>query len=61
MDSRILVYKVPMVVQLDLVSGYYSCAPGTASNVVVGQLGGQTATTGGGGNQFSGNPRGGGL
>jgi hypothetical protein len=43
------------------VSGYYSCAPGTALNVVVGQLGGQTATTGGGGNQFSGNPRGGGF
>jgi sugar lactone lactonase YvrE len=43
------------------VSGYYACAGGTALNVVVGQLGGQTATTGGGGNQFSGNPRGGGF
>ena len=43
------------------VSGYYACAAGTALNVVVGQIGGQTATTGGGGNQFSGNPRGGGF
>jgi hypothetical protein len=43
------------------VSGYYACAGGTALNVVVGQIGGQTATTGGGGNQFSGNPRGGGF
>jgi hypothetical protein len=43
------------------VSGYYSCAPGTALNVVVGQLGGQTPTTGGGGNQYSQNPRGGGF
>ena len=43
------------------VSGYYACAGGTALNVVVGQIGGQTATTGGGGNQFSSNPQGGGF
>jgi hypothetical protein len=43
------------------VSGYYACLPGTALNVVVGQIGGQNATTGGGGNQYSSNPRGGGY
>jgi len=43
------------------VSGYYACLPGTALNVVVGQIGGQTPTTGGGGNQYSQNPRGGGF
>ena len=43
------------------VSGYYQCPAGTVLNIVVGQIGGQNAGSGGGGNQFSGNPRGGGF